>query len=133
MYLTTRTPVMLLACLAAILCCLLFERAAAAQAEQSGDPSAMANRQTISLAGTWRFSLDPKDAGNPPPPPLGAPRAGRAARQPEGQPKIKFPNSDQRLHHPGHDRKSFIPRRGAPGTGSGRNDATLNPFLSETE
>jgi len=63
MYLMARMPVRLLACLPAILCCLSLERAAASQAEQSGDQSALAKRQTISLAGTWRFQLDPGNVG----------------------------------------------------------------------
>jgi hypothetical protein len=37
--------------------------AASSRAEQSGDQSAPADRQTISLAGTWRFALDPSDVG----------------------------------------------------------------------
>ena len=37
--------------------------AAASQAEQSSNQSALAGRQTISLAGTWRFALDPNDVG----------------------------------------------------------------------
>ncbi len=63
MYQMTRAPIRLLACLPAILCCLSLEWAAASQAKPSGDHSAPANRQTISLAGTWRFALDASDVG----------------------------------------------------------------------
>ena len=63
MYWMTQPPVRLLACLLAIPCCLSLECAAASRAGQSGDRPAQANRQTISLAETWQFALDPSDVG----------------------------------------------------------------------
>jgi len=63
MYWMTQPPVRLLACLLAIPCCLSLECAAASRAGQSGDRPAQANRQTISLAETWQFALDPNDVG----------------------------------------------------------------------
>jgi hypothetical protein len=63
MYLMTRTPTRLLACLPAILHCLSLECGAASKAADSRDRASSVDHQTISLAGTWRFALDPEDVG----------------------------------------------------------------------
>jgi len=63
MYSMTRTPTRSLAYLLVIPCCLSLECAAASETIASQGPAKSADRQTISLAGTWQFALDPENVG----------------------------------------------------------------------
>ena len=60
---TVRTRDRWLACLPAIACCLALQCAAAPGSIAPQDPAKPAVRQTIPLAGTWQFALDPEDVG----------------------------------------------------------------------
>ena len=52
-----------LANLLLILCCLSIECIASAQANEPKGQVPAGDQRTISLAGTWRFALDPDDVG----------------------------------------------------------------------
>jgi len=58
-----RMPTRLLVYLLVIQCCLSLECAAASETIASKDHANSVDRQTISLAGTWQFALDPEDVG----------------------------------------------------------------------
>jgi hypothetical protein len=63
MYSMTRASTRPLASLLVISCCFSLPCAAAHETVASQDPAESAARQTMSLAGTWRFALDPDDVG----------------------------------------------------------------------
>ncbi len=63
MYSIPHAAIRLLACLPAIQCCLSHEWAGASETSVSQDRADSIGRQTISLAGTWQFALDPEDVG----------------------------------------------------------------------
>jgi hypothetical protein len=63
MVLITRTVIRLLAPLLVIPCFLSHDFAAASKTIASKDHAKSQDRQTISLAGTWQFALDPEDVG----------------------------------------------------------------------
>ena len=63
MYLMTRTATRSVAYLLVIMWCLALECAAAPEFVASQDPAKRVARQTIPLAGTWQFALDPENVG----------------------------------------------------------------------